>query len=71
VMKSQKPLLMCYIFKGQAFSAIQKLNHFSQIAIETTTEWNALLRTNETGVTLNPSEYGSLEKIADRVFLSS
>lgn len=71
VMKSQDPLLMCYVFKGQAFSAIQKLNHFSKITVDSTPEWSALLRTNETGVTLNPSEHGSLEKITEKVFLSN
>ncbi|MFX0185800.1 MAG: tetratricopeptide repeat protein [Candidatus Hodarchaeota archaeon] len=71
VMKSQDPLLMCYVFKGQAFSAIQKLNHFSKIAVESTLEWSALLRTNETGITLNPSEHGSLERITEKVFLSN
>lgn len=62
--------MMCYIFKGQAFTGIQKVNQFIETTIESKSNWNALLRTAQSGFTLNESEYGTLEKITDDVFLS-
>ncbi len=68
VMKTEEPLLMCYICKGQAFSALQKLNQFIQHTTKSDKYWNALLQGSQTGKTLDNSDYASLEHLASSIF---
>jgi tetratricopeptide (TPR) repeat protein len=68
VMKSENPLLMCYICKGQAFSALQKLNQFIQQTAKSDKYWNALTRVSQTGRTLEESDYASLDQLANSIF---
>jgi tetratricopeptide (TPR) repeat protein len=68
VMKSEDPLLMCYICKGQAFSALQKLNQFIQHTVRSDKHWNALTHVSQTGKTLGESDYESLDQLANTIF---
>jgi hypothetical protein len=68
VMKSEEPLLMCYICKGQAFSALQKLNRFIQQTAKSDKYWNALTKAGQTGKSLEISEYTSLDQLTKSIF---
>ncbi len=68
VMKSEEPLLMCYICKGQAFSALQKLNHFIQQTTRSEKDWSALTEGSRTGKTLESTQQNSLNDLVLSIF---
>ncbi|HUT80300.1 MAG TPA: tetratricopeptide repeat protein [Candidatus Bathyarchaeia archaeon] len=68
LLKGENPLLFCYVFKGQSFSAIQKLDQIVQELKKSPTIWIAL--TNNLGEQLSTTEKYLIEELADQVFLS-
>ncbi|MBN1329977.1 MAG: tetratricopeptide repeat protein [Candidatus Heimdallarchaeota archaeon] len=67
LLKGENPLLFCYVFKGQSFSAIQKLDQIVQELKKSPTIWTAL--TNNLGEQLTAVEKSLIEELADQVFL--
>ena len=67
LLKVENPLLFCYVFKGQSFTAIQKLDKIIQELKKSDTIWNSLV-TNH-GEQLSEAERSLLDDLADQVFL--
>ncbi|NHK32894.1 MAG: tetratricopeptide repeat protein [Asgard group archaeon] len=67
LLKVENPLLFCYVFKGQSFTAIQKLDKIIQELKKSETIWNSLV-TNH-GEQLTEAERSLLDDLADQVFL--
>lgn len=68
LLKVENPLLFCYVFKGQSFTAIQKLDKIIQELKKSETIWSGLI-TNH-GEQLSEAEKSLLEELSDQVFLS-
>ncbi|NHJ84735.1 MAG: tetratricopeptide repeat protein [Asgard group archaeon] len=68
LLKGENPLLFCYVFKGQSFSAIQKLDQIVQELKKSPSIWTAL--TNYVGEQLPITEKSLIEELADQVFLT-
>jgi hypothetical protein len=67
LLKVENPLLFCYVFKGQSFTAIQKLDKIIQELKKSDTIWNSLV-TNH-GEQLTEAERSLLDDLADQIFL--
>ncbi|MHA1212277.1 MAG: tetratricopeptide repeat protein, partial [Candidatus Heimdallarchaeota archaeon] len=68
LLKVENPLLFCYVFKGQSFTAIQKLDNIVQELKKSSTIWHAL--SNNLGEQLNETEKALIGELADQVFLA-
>ncbi|MFX1510994.1 MAG: tetratricopeptide repeat protein [Promethearchaeota archaeon] len=62
------PLMFCYMFKGQSYGALQKLDKLSIAVQDATSIWNGLLGTLDTGDLLKSSEEEKLEKIINEIY---
>ena len=67
LLKIENPLLFCYVFKGQSFTAIQKLDSIIKEIKKSTSIWQAL--TNNLGVELGITENELIEELANQVFM--
>ncbi|NHJ38671.1 MAG: tetratricopeptide repeat protein [Asgard group archaeon] len=67
LLKVENPLLFCYVFKGQSFTAIEKLDKIIQELKASSNIWSILI-TNH-GEQLSDSDKNYLEKLSDQVFL--
>jgi tetratricopeptide (TPR) repeat protein len=70
-LKPLESLMFTYIFKGESYSALQKLDKFTGTVQSSTIAWTGLTRTLETGKTLNNSEERTIVDIATEIFLVS
>ena len=68
MLKGENPLLFCYVFKGQSFSAIQKLDTLIRDLRKSQTMWSAL--TNNIGEQIDATEKEMIEDLASKIFLS-
>ncbi len=68
LLKVEHPLLFCYVFKGQSFTAIQKLDAIIKEIKKSPSIWQAL--TNNLGVELGITENELIEELANQVFKS-
>ncbi|HUU77923.1 MAG TPA: tetratricopeptide repeat protein [candidate division Zixibacteria bacterium] len=67
LLKAEKPLLFCYVYKGQSFTAIQKLDKIISELKKSVTIWHSL--TNNLGEQLNDLENDFIEELATKVFM--
>ncbi len=67
LLKVENPLLFCYVYKGQSFSAIQKLDKIISELKKSITIWHALI--NNLGEQLSDREKEQIEGLADKTFL--
>ena len=67
LLKVENPLLFCYVYKGQSFTAIQKLDNIISELKKSITIWHALV--NNLGEQLSDKEKEQIEQIADNIFL--
>lgn len=68
LLKAETPLLFCYVYKGQSFSAIQKLDKVIDGLKNTVTIWHALK--NNPGEQLSEKEKEFIDNLAERVFIN-
>ncbi|MFW9925031.1 MAG: tetratricopeptide repeat protein [Candidatus Thorarchaeota archaeon] len=67
LLKGEKPLLFCYVHKGQSFSAIQKLDKVITELKKSISIWHSL--TNNLGEQLTKIEREAIDKLAQKIFL--
>ncbi len=67
LLKVENPLLFCYVYKGQSFTAIQKLDNIISELKKSITIWHALV--NNLGEQLSDKEKEQIEQMADNIFL--
>ncbi|MHA1155665.1 MAG: tetratricopeptide repeat protein [Candidatus Heimdallarchaeota archaeon] len=67
LLKGEKPLHFCYVYKGQSFTAIQKLDNIISELKKSVTIWHALV--NNLGERLSDRERDHIENMADKIFL--
>lgn len=70
-LKAQDPIMFCYIFKGQSYSALQKLSKFIKNVQTVKDVWKELGKAALTGIPLKPMSQEKLEGLTDQAFLSS
>ena len=68
LLKIENPLLFCYVFKGQSFTAIQKLDSVINEIKKTETIWKSLV--SNLGEQLGATESELIEELANRIFLA-
>jgi tetratricopeptide (TPR) repeat protein len=69
LLKPVESILFCYVFKGQSYSAIKKLEEFILLLqVEKEDIWRAIREQIETSVPLEESVVGILEKVTSEVF---
>ena len=72
LLKPVESILFCYVFKGQSYSAIKKLEEFILLLqVEKEETWNALLKQIETTVPLGKNLIEILENVLSDVFIES
>lgn len=64
------PFTLCYVFKGQSYSAHQKLTKFIEIAPQTPRVWGPLLEILETCQTLSQGQQAVVDALLDEVFFT-
>ncbi|MFX0092557.1 MAG: tetratricopeptide repeat protein [Candidatus Hodarchaeota archaeon] len=67
LMKAEEPFQLCYVFKGQTYTAQQKLTRFIQV-LRNTVLWNSLLKFSQEGRALESTTHSSLEDLLKEVF---
>ncbi len=67
LLKVENPLLFCYVFKGQSFTAIQKLDQIIKELKKSNSMWHAL--TVNSGEQLGDIEKDTISELADQVFI--
>ncbi|MFW9915265.1 MAG: tetratricopeptide repeat protein [Candidatus Thorarchaeota archaeon] len=67
-MKLLENLMFCYVFKGQSYSALQKLDQFMETIHDSPSIWDAFFKTVQTGKMLQASENKAIGSIAERIF---
>jgi len=70
LMRTASPLLFCYIFKGQSYHAIKKINIFIEKIKENTEIWNTLLQYIKFNEVFSNSPFPAFNKVLTKVFLS-
>jgi len=68
LMQYEEPFLFCYVFKGQSYSAIQKMKEFIEVLRDNVSLRQALEHTITTGA-INQSATSSVEEVLTQVFL--
>ena len=66
--KPKDTLTICYVFKGQSYSAQQKLSRFIEVAPQMPSVWNSMLETAGSGQTLSVATQSALESLLTEVF---
>ncbi|MFX0114930.1 MAG: tetratricopeptide repeat protein [Candidatus Hodarchaeota archaeon] len=66
--KIAESMMFCYMFKGQSYSALQKLDQFMETVQDATPIWDGLTRALRTGQTLDEPEERSLGDIITGIF---
>ncbi len=72
LLKPVETVLFCYVFKGQSYSAIKKLEEFILLLqVEREEAWNLILKQIKTSVPLRENIVKILEKVISDVFIES
>lgn len=69
-MKLLEDLMFCYVFKGQSYSALRKLDQFMETIHGSPSIWDGLFKTVQTGKMLQTSENKVIGSIAEKIFSS-
>ncbi len=69
LLKIENPLLFCYVYKGQSFTAVQKLNQLIQRLKNTENLWNVLTKNH--GEQINSVDKEGIGQIAEQTFLGN
>jgi tetratricopeptide (TPR) repeat protein len=69
--KPLESMMFCYVFKGQSYSALRKLDLFIGVIQTSSSIWDALLRTMQTGLVIVGSDETGIQKITNETFLSA
>ncbi len=69
IIQTLKSFLFCYVFKGQSFTATQKLIHIIDAIQKEELIWNFLQNQINTSQPLTNTEYQLLSKFVDGIFL--
>ncbi|MFQ5976777.1 MAG: tetratricopeptide repeat protein [Candidatus Heimdallarchaeota archaeon] len=67
-MKPLESMMFVYVFKGQSYSALRKLDRFMEIVQASSLVWKGLTHTLQTGKTLNSSEEMELAGFTNKIF---
>ncbi|MFQ5980465.1 MAG: tetratricopeptide repeat protein [Candidatus Heimdallarchaeota archaeon] len=67
-LKPLESLSFVYVFKGQSYSALLKLDQFMQATYDSPIVWGALERTLKTGLTLDEAEEKTMEETIRQIF---
>lgn len=68
LLRSNKPFLICYLFKGQTYKAIQKIDKFIALIQEDASIQNTLDKYYQTGQILELKEFPFLESLIKGIF---
>ncbi|MHA1910092.1 MAG: tetratricopeptide repeat protein [Candidatus Kariarchaeaceae archaeon] len=68
VMEFNDPLLFCYVFKGESYSAMQKLDRFILQTLDSARIWESLQKASTTGDSSYVEGNDSLEKWIKEIF---
>lgn len=68
ILKTKSPFTFCYVFKGQSYSAMKKLDRFITKVKESDSIWASFLRYVNSTILPSEPERISLEKIAEKIF---
>ncbi len=68
ILKTNTPFTFCYMFKGQSYSAMKKLNQFITQIKQTDSIWASFLRYVQTTILPAEPEKRALETIAEKIF---
>ncbi|MFQ5980938.1 MAG: tetratricopeptide repeat protein [Candidatus Heimdallarchaeota archaeon] len=70
-LKALQSKIFCYVFKGQSYSALRKLDQFMERIQASSSINEGLARLLRTGMVLTESKITEIETIANKIFLSS
>ncbi|MFX0064681.1 MAG: tetratricopeptide repeat protein [Candidatus Hermodarchaeota archaeon] len=70
LLKLEEPFTLCYVFKGQSYSAQQKLARFIHILRTSTSVWESLLKFSDRHQLLDETMSDSLERLLKKAFFS-
>ncbi len=70
LMRAESPFLLCYIFKGQSYHAIKKLDMFLQKIKENSEIWDTLLQYLKLSEVFSYSSFRAFNEVLTEVFLS-
>ncbi len=70
LMKTLNSFSVCYLFKGQTYTAKQKLNEFAEYIRSTTSIWQTLNKYYKTSRTLELKDLPPLENLISEIFIS-
>ncbi|MHA2362596.1 MAG: tetratricopeptide repeat protein [Candidatus Hodarchaeales archaeon] len=68
LMKTIETFLVCYIFKGQSYSAIKKLDRFIETFHQSNTYFDILMKSAETGKIIDGKEKEIFEEMIDKFY---
>ncbi|MFX0065916.1 MAG: tetratricopeptide repeat protein [Candidatus Hermodarchaeota archaeon] len=68
LVRLDEPFLLCYVFKGQTYTAQQKLNHFAQLLRSASLMWGSLLEFMETSRFIEEEAQSKLEYLVVSTF---
>ncbi|MFX1531527.1 MAG: tetratricopeptide repeat protein [Promethearchaeota archaeon] len=68
LMRSNKPFLICYLFKGQSYKAIQKLDKFASLIQKDASIQKILNKYYQTGQVLELKDFPFLESLIKEIF---
>lgn len=71
LVRPEEPFTYCYVFKGQSYTALQKLSKFIEIIPQKPGVWLPLLECIETKHTLDSEIQASLDCLIEEVFLAT
>ncbi|MFX0087524.1 MAG: tetratricopeptide repeat protein [Candidatus Hodarchaeota archaeon] len=68
VIQTRESLSFSYVFRGESYSAIKRLNRFIQLLETNKNLWIALKSKVDTGLLPTTDEYGDIKAILDKIF---
>jgi len=71
LLRLEGPFTYCYVFKGQSYSALQKLTKFIESAPQKPSVWVPLLEVTKTGRTLSSDAQASLDGLLEEIFVTA
>lgn len=71
LVRFEEPFTYCYVYKGQSYSAQQKLTRLIELAPQRPSLWNPMLETTQTGRALNSEIQSILDGLLSEVFLTT
>ena len=71
LVRSKDPLTFCYVYKGQSYSAQQKLDRFIDDVLSKSVVWDPLLEPAKNGRSLDPDCQATLDDLLSATFVVS